>query len=180
MKITQGVSQRIASPYSSASSTKLQNQCGIWVVSTPHFRQGVFVGRRSGVILRIVSGADKKKHLIEAAPVGRLDQMLRTIIQGGVWGGFGPPAKNRGVWGAARPKPKHFVNFQKNWGIKYLWDKVLRPVENTCRQYFRHVGRTKTLSQLSKSETSWAATVTKLIQKICVNYSSFHIEKYGS
>ena len=35
-------------------------------------------GGRSGVVLRIVSGAEKKKHLIEAAPFGRLDQMLQT------------------------------------------------------------------------------------------------------
>ena len=26
----------------------------------------------------VVSGAEKKNHLIEAAPFGRLDQMLRT------------------------------------------------------------------------------------------------------
>ena len=28
----------------------------------------------------VVSGAEEKKHLIEAAPFGRLDQMLSTII----------------------------------------------------------------------------------------------------
>ena len=30
------------------------------VVLTSHFRQGVFVGRRSGVILQIISGAGEK------------------------------------------------------------------------------------------------------------------------
>ena len=30
----------------------------------------------------------KKKHLIEVAPFGRLDQMLRTTVQGG-WGSVG-------------------------------------------------------------------------------------------
>ena len=35
---------------------------------------------RSGVILRIVSGAEK--HLIKAFRFGRLDQMLRTTVQG--------------------------------------------------------------------------------------------------
>ena len=42
-------------------------------------------------------------HLIKAAKRGRLDQMLSTVVQEGVWGGFAPPAKNRGVWGAATP-----------------------------------------------------------------------------
>ena len=36
----------------------------------------------------------KKKHLIEAALFGRLDQMLRRAVQGGVWGTM-PPSKNR-------------------------------------------------------------------------------------
>ena len=29
---------------------------------------------------RVVSGAEKKNHLIEAAPFGRLDQMLQTTV----------------------------------------------------------------------------------------------------
>ena len=29
---------------------------------------------------RVVNGAEKKNHLIEAAPFGRLDQMLRTTV----------------------------------------------------------------------------------------------------
>ena len=36
----------------------------------------------------------KKRHLIEAAPFGRLDQMLRTAVQSGVWRGFASGAKN--------------------------------------------------------------------------------------
>ena len=35
-------------------------------------------GRPGGA--RVVSGAEKKNHLIEAAPFGRLDQVLRTTV----------------------------------------------------------------------------------------------------
>ena len=35
-------------------------------------------GRPGGA--RVVSGAEKKNHLIEAAPFGRLDQMLRASV----------------------------------------------------------------------------------------------------
>ena len=45
----------------------------------------------------------KKKDLIEAAPFGRLHQMLRMDVQGGGLGGLCPPAKNRGVWGQRPP-----------------------------------------------------------------------------
>ena len=37
-----------------------------------------------------------------------------------VWGGFAPPAKNRGVWGAAPPNQKYFEKFRdsrENLGI---------------------------------------------------------------
>ena len=70
----------------------------------------------------------KKKHLIEAAPLDRLDQMLRMTVygrggpgggsppakpvKGGVWRGFAPPAKNRGVWGAAPPSQNRKI-FEK-------------------------------------------------------------------
>ena len=37
----------------------------------------------------------EKNHLIEAALFGRLDQMLRTTVQEGVWGGFPPQALPR-------------------------------------------------------------------------------------
>ena len=40
-------------------------------------------GRSSRTVVggaRGVSGAEKKNHLIEAAPFGRLDQMLRTTV----------------------------------------------------------------------------------------------------
>ena len=43
-------------------------------------RRPTAVRRRSAVVLRIISGAEKKKHLMEAAPFGRLDQMLRTPV----------------------------------------------------------------------------------------------------
>ena len=54
---------------------------------------------------RVVSSAEKKKHLIEAAPFGHLDQMLITIVYGGVWGGFAPLSRNLGS-GGQRPPPK--------------------------------------------------------------------------
>ena len=38
----------------------------------------------------------KKKHLIEAAPFGRLDQMLRMAVQGRVLGGLCRPIKYQG------------------------------------------------------------------------------------
>ena len=56
--------------------------------------------------------APKKKHLIEAAPFGCLDQMLSTIVWGRVWGGFVPPAKNHGVWGQ-HPPAKFFRKNEK-------------------------------------------------------------------
>ena len=37
-----------------------------------------------------------------AASIKRDEQPFK----GGVWGGFAPPAKNRGVWGAAPPSQK--------------------------------------------------------------------------
>ena len=43
----------------------------------------------------------KKKHLIEAAPFGGLDQMLRTTVQGR--GLFPSQTKNQEVLGAAPP-----------------------------------------------------------------------------
>ena len=50
--------------------------------------------QRSAVVLRIVSGTEKKRHLIEAAPFGCLDQTLRTTVKrftrGGVWGALPP------------------------------------------------------------------------------------------
>ena len=64
----------------------------------------VDVERSSAAPLHVVSGAEQKTHLIEAAPFGCLDQMLRTTVWGVcVWGGKASPAKNWGVWGAAPP-----------------------------------------------------------------------------
>ena len=61
-------------------------------------------GRRGRLSAAPVSSvAPKKKHLIEAATFGRLDQMLSTIVYGGVWGFVSPPA--RGLGGSA-PQPK--------------------------------------------------------------------------
>ena len=55
----------------------------------------LFMARSSAA--RVSSAVAKKKHLIEVAPFGRLDQMLRTTVKGeaggakGGWGGFAPP-----------------------------------------------------------------------------------------
>ena len=70
----------------------------------------------------VVSGAEKKNHLIEVTLFGRLDQMLRTAVQGGVWRGFAPPAKNRGVYGAAPPKLNPIVrdNIKKNCFFEFF------------------------------------------------------------
>ena len=51
---------------------------------------------------RVVSGAEKKKHLIEAAPFGRLDQMLRTTVKGGAKRPQTPPLNGR---------PQHLIFF---------------------------------------------------------------------
>ena len=51
----------------------------------------------------------KKKHLIKAAPFGRLDQMLRTTVQGGSLGWLCPPPLKTdspvGGWGALPSRP---------------------------------------------------------------------------
>ena len=53
-------------------------------------------GRRMVVSgARVVSGAEKKHHLIQAAPFGCLDQMLSTIICGQESGGLCPPLNDR-------------------------------------------------------------------------------------
>ena len=72
----------LACPHDLARTTILQ-------AAEVHFADGrrTVVGRRPCHQLR-----RKTKHLIEAAPFGRLDQMLRTTIRG-VWAGFAPPAK---------------------------------------------------------------------------------------
>ena len=63
----------------------------------------------------VSSAAPKKKHLIEAAPFGRLDQMLRTTVQGGwVWGGkvlgcSGPQPKTEGSGGQRPPSQKQKI-----------------------------------------------------------------------
>ena len=70
--------------------------------------------------LRIVSGTDNRLHLIEAAPFGCLDQMLRTIVQGGLLEGFAPPADNRG--GCPRPKT------EKNWNYLDFFRKKFEKI----------------------------------------------------
>ena len=47
----------------------------------------------------VSSTAPKKKHLIKAAPFGRLDQMLSTIV----WGGLCPPSQKSGGLGGNAP-----------------------------------------------------------------------------
>ena len=61
---------------------------------------------------RIVSGAEKN-HLIEAAPFGRLDQMLSTIVLGGVCKALPPSQKLEGLRGSAS-QPKFEKNSKKS------------------------------------------------------------------
>ena len=82
--------------------------------------------------VRVVSGAEKKNHLIEAAPFGRLDQMLSTIVSGGFWGDFALPAKSWGVWAlggsAPQPKPKKYENILKKFQGKKRFPGTLLTV----------------------------------------------------
>ena len=68
----------------------------------------------------------KKKHLIEAARMAASIKCDERPFKGGVWGGFAPPAKNRGVWGAAPPSQKYFENFRKNKYFKnhYIYSEL--------------------------------------------------------
>ena len=54
---------------------------------------------------RVVSGAEKK-HLMEAAPFGRLDQMLWTTVYGEGSGGLCPLAQKLGGQGDSPPSAK--------------------------------------------------------------------------
>ena len=54
----------------------------------------------------VSSAAPKKKHLIEEASFGRLDQMLRTTDWGGGSGGAAPPQPKTGESGGQRPPAK--------------------------------------------------------------------------
>ena len=69
-------------------------------------------------MLRTTKRCPPKKHLIEAAPFGRLDEMLRTIVLGrGLWG-LCPPRQTTGGSGGQRPlaKTANFCFFSKFFG----------------------------------------------------------------
>ena len=74
----------------------------------------IFLPWVPAVVLRIVSGAEKKKHLIEAAPFGRLDQMLSKCDRLG--GDQSPPAKNRAVWA----KTEKFCKFSHLYALSVV------------------------------------------------------------
>ena len=62
--------------------------------------------RRAVSGARVVSGAEKKA-FDRGGPVWPpRSNAADDRLGGGVWGGFAPPAKNRGVWGAAPPSQK--------------------------------------------------------------------------
>ena len=46
-------------------------------------------------------------------------------FKGGVWGGFAPPAKNRGVWGAAPPSQNFSKKRKKKKNIFYFFPRYL-------------------------------------------------------
>ena len=73
----------------------------------------------------VSSAAPKKKHLIEAAPFGRLDQMLWTTVEGAEGpGGLCPSSQNRGFWGAAPPSQKRkILNYQETVFLKKLYQE---------------------------------------------------------
>ena len=68
---------------------------------------------------RVVSGTEKKI-LIEVALFGRLDQMLRTTVQGGVLSGLCPPSPKLGNLEVNAPPAKFFKNF-----LKFFFDGTL-------------------------------------------------------
>ena len=67
----------------------------------------------------------RKRHLIEAAPFGRLNQMQRRSFKGRVLGGFAPPAKSREVWGAAPPSPNRRKKVNKNFSKLFYEKEVI-------------------------------------------------------
>ena len=65
-------------------------------------------GRRTVVGgARVVSGAEKKYHLIEAAPFGRLDQMLRAAV--------GDPSLDVGLPPPSSPRSYQTTFFEVNF-----------------------------------------------------------------
>ena len=69
---------------------------------------------------RVSSAAPKKKSFDRGGPVWPpRSNVTNDRLGGGVWGGFAPPAKIRGVWGAAPPsqnrkKKTFFLFFEKS------------------------------------------------------------------
>ena len=81
-------------------------------------RRPTAVRRRSEVVGGL-SAAPKKKHLIEAASFGRLDQMLRTTFFGGSGGALPSRPYSGGLRGSAtQPKPKILGTDLKTTGSK--------------------------------------------------------------
>ena len=80
------------------------NGLSIWLYSVPIVSgvvRQLFVGRSADRQRR-----RKKKHLIEAAPFGRLDQLLWTAVQGGGLGQFWPPPAKTEESGGQCPPAK--------------------------------------------------------------------------
>ena len=81
------------------------------------------------MLARVVSGARvvssaEKRHLIEAAPFGRLDQMLRTTVQGGRSGEALPPQPKNERSGGQRPPTKtERLNYQQTVFLEKLYQE---------------------------------------------------------
>ena len=79
---------------------------------------------RLGVVLQIVSGAEKRA-LIEVAPFGRLDQVLRTAVHGCGLEGLCPLLGGL-EGGAPQPKSKNFQNLSKKFEKQLTSDGFLK------------------------------------------------------
>ena len=79
-------------------------------------------------------------------------------FKGRVWGGFAPPAKNRGVWGAAPPSQNRkktktfFIFFEKS----VLKSRFLRTVKES---------ETRNLSLATDEEAQGKSTYSKTLKK---------------
>ena len=71
---------------------------------------------------RVSSAAPKKKSFDRGGPVWPPRSNVTNDRLGGVWGGFAPPAKIRGVWGAAPPSQNRKISkkFKKVFREKVL------------------------------------------------------------
>ena len=83
-------------------------------------------GRPGGA--RVVSGAEKKIIWSRRPRLAASIKCDERLFEGSVWGGFAPPAKNRGVSGAAPPSQNRKISKKSQKSRKYLWYNLFRLV----------------------------------------------------